>query len=108
MVRAIDVEEGDARAEDRGHREVLPTAAGEQLEGLGEALAGRGHPGQVGRERAGIGHGEEQQQDQERDAAEDPGHTAEEAGDDIDQLSRVEGGLDGVNLSLADAGGSAG
>ena len=72
---------------------------GEQLEGLGEALAGRGHPGQVGGERGRIGHGEEQQQDEERDAAEDPGHTAEEGDDGIDQLSRVEGGLDGVELS---------
>ena len=36
---------------------------------------------------------------EERDAAEDPGHTAEQAGDDVDQLSRVEGGLDGLELS---------
>ncbi len=100
-----DVEERDARAEDRGYGEVPPTAVGEQLEGLGEALAGRGHPGEVGGEGGGIGDGEEQQQDEERDAAEDPGHTAEESGDDADQLSRVEGGLDGVELSLADAGG---
>ena len=66
---------------------------GEQLEGLGEALAGRGHPGEVGREGARIGHGEEQQQDEESDAAEDPGHTAEEAGDDADQLSGVQAAL---------------